>query len=146
MADREIGGDVEVSSTVQWKSDDGRFAKVIGAAATASVKEAIGEGVRIAVELAPKRKGDLARSIAPFMNGPSQGGWIAGSGHAMPQEHGARAHKIGYEGQILANKEQGFYAKGPVKHPGNPATHFMRDSYRLVSRTLLSKMKRKLPG
>lgn len=148
MADREIGGDVEVTSTVQWRNDHGQFMRVIDDAAEAAVKETVAAGVEAAVTiLAPhRRSGALQGSIGPFMNGSRQGGWYAGSGHAMPQEHGSVGHPIGAEGQILANKERGFYAKGPVDHPGNPALHFMRESYRIVSRGLLRRVARRIPG
>jgi hypothetical protein len=146
--DHEYGGDVEVSSTVQWRSDDGRFARALDNAAEGAVKETIAYGVELAMAiLAPhRRSGRLAGSLGPFMNGPAQGGWYAGAGHALPQEHGARPHTIGAPGQILANKETGFFAKGPVNHPGNPALHFMRDSYRLASRNLMHGVAKRLPG
>ena len=74
---------------------------------------------------APFRKGTLKASIRPFSTGGTSAAAVADAPHAAPQEFGAGPHPIGDEGQALGNREEGFFAKGPVAHPGNPATFFL---------------------
>lgn len=140
----EYGGEMEIATTVHWRDQFGRFMADIDAAGATATKGAAAKGAYLAAVFAPKRKLTLAASITPFYISSTQAGWTAGSGHALPQEHGARAHDIGSPGQKLGSRETGFFAIGPVHHPGNPATHFMKRAYDIVKGDLLGAMKRSL--
>lgn len=144
--EREIGGDIEMNTNVHWRDTSGRFLAGIDDAGERAVKETVKEGVELAVKFAPKRSRKLSLSIHPFYSGGGFGGWVMGTGYGLAQEKGARRHPIGDEGQVLANKEQEFFAIGPVDHPGNPAVRFMARSYEIASKSLMRRIKAHAPG
>lgn len=95
----------------------------------------------LAASFAPRRSGFLAGTVRP--NGH---GFEATAGYAAAQDAGAGPHSIGAPGQVLGNEDDGFGpVKGPVEHPGNPATHFMRDALRLVNRKLMQIIRSNMP-
>lgn len=133
-------GDVTVSTRVQWRNGLGQFSDDIDRAGVLAIEEVSREGAALAAAFAPKKKGRLAAAIEAFASGGS-GGWrFSGIPYGMAQEKGASAHSIGEEGQILANKEEGFFARGPVPHPGNPAVRFMQRAYDAVYPTILRRI------
>lgn len=44
-------------------------------------------------------------------------------------EGGAKQHPIGSSGQILSNPEAGFFARGPVSHPGMEARPILEPAF-----------------
>lgn len=133
--------DVIISMRVQWRDEFGRFAQALDIGAKRSQSEASEIGAALAAALAPKRSGFLASTIHS-----TGAGFAAGAGYAAAQEEGAGAHAIGAPGQTLANEADGFGpVRGPVLHPGNPATHFMRDALRLVNQRIMSIIRANMP-
>lgn len=139
-------GPVEITTSVHWRDEFGRFARAIDTAGDRATLEAANKGAFLAAAFAPKRSLKLAGSIQSFIIAAGQGGWMAGSGHALPQEHGARPHPIdSHDGGPLANKETGFYApSGHVDHPGNPATHFMLRAFEIVQADMKKILRRNM--
>lgn len=133
--------DVGFSVRTQWRDEFGRYAQVLDVSAQRSQKEAGEIGAVLAAGLAPKRSRFLASTIRSTGHG-----FAAGAGYAAAQEKGAGPHSIGAPGQVLANEAEGFGpVRGPVLHPGNPATHFMRQALRLVNQRLMGIIRANLP-
>ncbi len=134
--------EVGFSTRVQWRDEFGRFASALSVGAQRSQEEASGIGAVLAAALAPKRSGFLASTIRSTGHG-----FAAGAGYAAAQEEGAGPHLIGTEfGATLVNEAEGFGpVLGPVVHPGNPATHFMRDALRLVNQRLMGIIRKNMP-
>lgn len=132
-------GDVDFSMRVQWRDEFGRFAQALTTGAQRSQIESSEIGAALAAALAPKRSGFLAGTIHS-----TGAGFAAGAGYAAAQEEGAGAHPIGAAGQVLAGDDFG-PVRGPVVHPGNPATHFMRDALRLVNQRLMGIIRGNMP-
>lgn len=133
--------DVGFSTRVQWRNEFGRFAQALDSGARRSQSEASEIGAVIAAALAPKRSSFLASTIHPTGHG-----FAAGAGYAAAQEEGAAPHAIGAPGQVLGNEADGFGpVRGPVMHPGNPATHFMRDALRMVNQRLMGIIRANMP-
>lgn len=131
--------DVGFSTRVQWRDEFGRYAQALDIGAQRSQAEASDIGAALAAALAPKRSGFLAGTIRS-----TGAGFAAGAGYAAAQEEGAGPHSIGTLGQVLAGDDFG-PTRGPVVHPGNPATHFMRDALRLVNQRLMAIIRGNLP-
>ena len=135
--------DVGISTRVQWRDEFGRFAQALDAGAQRSQKEASDIGAALAKALAPKgATGMLSGGIH------STGSGFATSAlkYAVPQEEGAGAHDIGEPGQVLGNEDDGFGpVRGPVRHPGNPAVHFMRDALKLVNGRIMGIIRGNMP-
>jgi hypothetical protein len=133
--------DVGFSTHVQWRDEFGRFAAVVDEATERSQKEASDIGAALAASLAPRRSGFLAGTIRSTGHG-----FIVTAGYGAAQESGAGPHEIGDPGQTLGNEDDDFGpVKGPVMHPGNPATHFMRDALRLVNGRLMNIIRGNMP-
>lgn len=129
------------STRVQWRNEFGRFAEALDVGARRSQAEASDIGATLAAALAPKRSGFLASTIRS-----TGAGFAAGAGYAAAQEEGAGPHPIGAPGQTLGNEAEDFGpVRGPVMHPGNPATHFMRDALRLVNQRLMGIIRSHMP-
>lgn len=132
---------VGITTRVQWRDEFGRFASALSIGAKRSQDEASQLGATLAAALAPKRSGFLAGTIHSTGHG-----FAAGAGYAAAQEEGAAPHTIGAPGQTLANEEDGFGpVKGPVLHPGNPATHFMRNALRMVNQRMMGIIRGNMP-
>lgn len=130
---------VGFSVRVHWRNEFGRFAQAVDTGAQRSQAEASDIGAALAAALAPKRSGLLASTIRS-----TGAGFAAGTGYAVDQEEGAGPHPIGAAGQILAGDGFG-PVRGPVLHPGNPATHFMRDALKLVNQRLMGIIRGNMP-
>lgn len=139
------GGSIGITNHVHYRDNVGRFAAAIERGAQEAIIDVSNQGAKTAQVLAPKRTGAMAATIQPFTTGGSAGGWVVGTSYALDQEYGAGPHEIGAPGQVLANKEDGFYATGPVHHPGNPATRFMQKSYNIMRGRILGILKRHMP-
>lgn len=134
--------DVGFSTRVQWRDEFGRFAQALDIGAKRSQAQASEVGAALAAALAPKRSGFLASTIRS-----TGAGFAASAGYAAAQEEGAAPHIIGAAGQTLANETDGFGpVRGPVFHPGNSATHFMRDALQMVNQRIMSIIRSNMPG
>lgn len=133
---------VGISTRVQWRDEFGRFAQALNVGAQRSQKEASDVGATVAAGLAPKRSGFLAGTIRS-----TGAGFVATAGYAAAQEKGAGPHLIGTNfGATLVNEAEGFGpVLGPVVHPGNPATHFMRDALRIVNQRIMGIIRSNMP-
>lgn len=131
---------IGISTSVQWRDEFGRFAQALSVGAQRSQSEASNLGAQVAAMLAPKRSGGLAGSVHSTGKGFATGALP----HAIPQEEGASAHPIGADGQVLSGDGFG-PVRGPVMHPGNPATHFMRNALRFVNARLMGIIRANLP-
>lgn len=134
--------DIGISCRTQWRDEFGRFAQALDIGAQRAQAEASEIGAALAAALAPKRSGYLASTV--HSNGH---GFAAGASYAAAQEEGAGPHLIGARfGSTLVNEAEGFGPViGPVVHPGNPATHFMRDALRMVNQRMMSIIRSKMP-
>lgn len=134
--------DVGFSTRVHWRDEFGRFAQTLDIGAKRSQAEASEIGAVLAAALAPKRSGYLASTI--HSNGH---GFVVTAGYGAAQEEGAGPHLIGAKfGSTLVNEAEGFGPViGPVVHPGNPATHFMRDALRMVNQRLMGIIRSNMP-
>jgi hypothetical protein len=130
---------VGISTRVQWRDEFGRFAQTLNVGARRSQQQASEVGATLAAALAPKRSGFLASTIRA-----TGAGFVASAGYAAAQEEGAVPHWIGWEAEVLMGDEFG-PARGPVLHPGNPATHFMRDALRLVNARIMDIIRSNMP-
>jgi hypothetical protein len=108
--------DVGFSTRVQWRDEFGRFAQELNIGAKRSQREASEVGAVL----------------------------VAGAGYAAAQEEGAAPHWIGWESEVLMGDEFG-PVRGPVLHPGNPATHFMRDALRMVNQRIMGIIRSNMP-
>lgn len=130
---------VGFSTRVQWRDEFGRYAQALDTGAQRAQSEASEVGAALASALAPKRSGLLASTIRAIGHG-----FAVGTGYALAQEKGAGPHPIGAAGQVLAGDDFG-PTRGPVVHPGNPATHFMRDALRMVNQRLMGIIRSNMP-
>lgn len=132
--------DVGFSTRVQWRDEFGRFAQALDVGAQRSQAEASEVGAALAAALAPKRSGFLAGTIRA-----TGAGFAAGAGYAAAQEEGAGPHLIGVGfDKVLVGDDFG-PVLGPVVHPGNPATHFMRDALRMVNQRIMGIIRSNMP-
>lgn len=131
--------DVGFSTRVQWRDEFGRFAQTLNVGAQRSQSEASEIGAALASALAPRWSGFLASTIRSTGHG-----FAAGAGYAAAQEEGAAPHWIGWAAEILLGDEFG-PVRGPVLHPGNPPTHFMRDALRMVNQRLMGIIRSHMP-
>lgn len=132
--------DVGFSTRVQWRDEFGRFAQALDGGAQRSQAQASEIGAVLAAAFAPKRSGFLAGTIRSTGEG-----FTAGAGYAAAQEEGAGPHLIGAGfDKVLVGDDFG-PVLGPVVHPGNPATHFMRDALRMVNQRLMGIIRANMP-
>ena len=144
-------GDVDIEMHLIARSaflrdDSGRFVSAVEAGGEAAVLEIADAIAGLAIIFAPRKTGELAGSIEAIALGGTEAAAVARAGHAAPQEEGAGAHTIGAPGQVLANKEEEFFAIGPVTHPGNPATRFLTRAAAAVSPRATAIVKKYMPG
>ncbi len=147
------------SNRVIARNNFGRFIRECEQAAESTVLETVTEGARLAAVYAPKRTFTLAGSIKPFMLSATSGVWGTNTPYAAAQEFGAAAHTIDAHVKFFWNKagrmwmypetylaRTGYPGADPINHPGNPATHFMRDSQQIMSRRMVQIAKNRYPG
>lgn len=148
-----------VSTTVYSRNGIGRFISACERAATETVMDGAEAGARVSATLAPKRTGRLAASISPFLLSRTSAVWGSNLKYALPQETGAARHPLPAnvsffwerEGRMWLPPESYFKLTGhagadPIDHPGNPATHYLRDGYKAVKGRMMSFAKRNYPG
>jgi uncharacterized protein YukE len=143
-------GHIVVSESTFFRDDSGRFLSKVDAGATAAVKEIAETIANLAKAFAPFRTGELKKSIIARMMGAHEAFAIATAPHAAVQEFGGSPHTIGEEGQRLINRGEGLYPGwsgwGVVEHPGNPATHFMRNAGQVVAALSQGIVEKHMPG
>lgn len=134
--------EVGFSTRVQWRDEFGRYAQSLDVGAERAQSESSEIGAVLAAALAPKRSGFMASTIRSTGHG-----FMAGAGYAAAQEEGAGPHLIGTGfDSVLVNEAEGFGpVLGPVLHPGNPATHFMRNALRMVNQRLMGIIRANMP-
>lgn len=135
---------IAVTNRVMMQDESGRFMADIDDNAHEAVWEVTNMMAGFAAANSPFKTGELRRSIRGFMTGPREGVVVATAPHALPQETGASPHLIGESGQVLfrgarshpgarhtKNRTEGQFGpvKGPVLHPGNPATRYLRKGF-----------------
>lgn len=126
----ESVGAIRIHNRTRLRDESGRFLAEVHKGASRAALAIANLGLRVAGNAAPKRTGRLRASARSRRTGPYTAEVSFAAPYAQEQESGAGPHSIGRPGQILANKEQEFGpTRGPVNHPGNPATHFMRKGY-----------------
>ncbi len=150
---------VVYTNRVVARNEFGRFIRACEQAAEASVLETVTDGADLAAALAPKRSGRLAASIKPFMLSSTSGVWGSNVKYAAAQEKGASAHtitayvsfywdKMGRQWLYPTTYQRltGHPRADPINHPGNPATHFLRDSAAVMRRRMIRTAKSRYPG
>jgi hypothetical protein len=147
---REVG----VQARVQWRDPFGQFAREINEGAEKAAHDAALRGAELSRQFAPTgRKRSIVRAIKVVKGLRQQARWVVeGTPEllkiAAAQETGARPHIIeSHGGGPLANKDEKFYAQsGRVRHPGNPAVHFMKRARLIVARELVVLTKKRMPN
>jgi len=139
-------GSIQVSYQSRYRDESGRFVSECDAAATRSALELAEDVANLAKVYAPRRTGRLAGSIRGYLISATVGEAVAEAPYARAQESGASAHSIGEPGQRLASKEENFFARGPVIHPGNPAVRFMARAGQAVAALSAGTIRKHFPG
>ena len=138
-------GYITVSNEVRVRTEAGHFVSALTEGATRAAAALADEIVALAIVNAPKDTGMLALSIEPVYQGTSAFAY-ATAPHAAPQEKGAGPHDI--PGSFGREPPWGFgaaWGRPGAWHPGNPATHFMENAGRMVSREAIGIIRRYLP-
>lgn len=130
--------------------ESGRFISAVTEGCTEAITRAVDEGESLAVINSPKGPtGQLASSIKGLVMSATEGIIVATAPHAIFQEKGAGPHLIPSllrGGKVfLYNPQELFAALGPVEHPGNPATHFLRRAGDVVAAYFPMYLKEALP-
>lgn len=127
--------DIPVTARVYWRDPFGRFMRETDEASADAIQAASRQGSELAKAFASKRTGEMAGEIHPIGSG-MHGGWAAGSSpQTEPQEFGAGPHEI----------PNAFGWGVTVQHPGNPAQHFMKRSFDIISAKLAAMVQARLP-
>jgi len=134
----------EIGVQAEWTSHLEQFSERLHVAADRTIVAATQRGSFLSQVLAPKKTLKLAATIKPGLYGPGVGAWSVGPlKYALAQEKGAVPHEIGIDGQVLANKAEGFGpVVGPVQHPGNKGIHFLLRAYETIKGELLRDLTR----
>lgn len=105
--------------------------------------EALGqEGARVAFALASKKSGRMASSITST-SGTSGFSWTVRAPYWKYQEEGTRPHDITGWVRFWWMKEGRPWTPGTntIRHPGNRAVHFMRDSFERIQPQVIEVLK-----
>lgn len=150
---------VAVSNHVIVRDEFGRFIRDIEESATKSVEDALDVGIAAAKTRAPVRTGRLRGSFVPAILSRTSGVFLNEAPYAMPQDQGARPHSIdahvGFFWDKMGRKWMwpetylrvtGHAGADPIRHPGNPATHFMLTGYAAIVRAMPGILQRNYPG
>jgi len=144
---------VGITARVQWRNPLGHFERAIQEGADKAAYDAAKRGAELSREFAPTgKKRRLVRAIKVVKGLRGQARWVVeGTPEllkiAAVQESGARPHIIrSGDGGPLANKEDNFFApSGEVRHPGNPAVHFMQRARLIVAKEMVVITKKRMP-
>lgn len=151
-------GSVAISPHVTVRDQFGRFYRDIEDAGRRTVERLVEEGADASRALAPVRTGALKASIKPYMVSRTQGFWGSGLKYALPQETGSRPHDLPAHvtfywekaGRMWMYPEvyqavTGFPGADPIKHPGNPAVHYLLHGYERTWPRVYSIMREEYP-
>lgn len=148
---------VVYSNRVIARNNFGQFIRDCEQAANATVLDTVQEGADLAASFAPRRTGRLASSIKPFMLSATSGVWGSGLKYAAAQETGAKRHTITPNVQFFWDKAGRWWIAPekywggdppfpPINHPGNPGTHYMKQSAAIMRRRMTQIAKTHYPG
>lgn len=128
--------EVPVTMRVYWRDPFGRFMRETDEGAADAIQAASRQGAALAKGFATRRSGAMADSIHPIGSG-MHGGWAADDSlpETEPQEFGAGPHEI----------PNSFGWGVTLEHPGNPAVHFMKRSFDIISAKLAAMVQARLP-
>lgn len=138
-------GSFEVSYRSLLRDESGKFISEVEAGAVRSVTELANQTRDLARVFAPRRRGWLASQIESFIFG-TYAETVSSADYAAAQEKGAGPHSIGADGQLLSNRDEGFSARGPVLHPGNPAVRYLARAGQAVAAHGASVIRANMPG
>lgn len=140
--------DIEISTNVVARDHFGRFISHVERGITESVEEAIVAGAQVGQAFAPTKTGALRGSIEPAMTGAASGVITVGTDHWKYQERGTAPHDISSQVRFFWEREGYEWTPGPkkqvIRHPGNPARHFMRMAYKAATETLKAALPRNI--
>lgn len=142
------GGTIDIRGSASWEGESvAQLEAEIEAGTRAALDVAGREMVALAVAMAPKETLHLASNIEAEVMGAEavELGMRGSEAYFEAQEEGGDPHEIGEPGQNLYNREEAFEATGPVHHPGNPARHFLQNSWRMVGSRFTAIWARFLP-
>ena len=144
-----------VSSHVIVRDDMGRFIADIAGAATRTVEDALDVGISAAQAQAPTRTGRLRNSFVPAILSRTSGVFVNTAPYARFQDQGAEPHDISAYvrffwdrmGRMWLHPDEylnkfGHPGADPIRHPGNPATHFMDAGYDAIKRRMPAILRR----
>jgi hypothetical protein len=145
-------GNVDLTMRVQWRDPFGQFAERIREGADTAAYDLAKEGAALSAAYAPQKTKRLMKAVKAVKGLSGQARWVVQGDPkllriAAAQETGARPHDIESHGDgPLANKEDGFFARsGKVRHPGNPATWFMKRARLEVARKAVVTVAKRMP-
>lgn len=141
-------GELHVTNTVVAKDSFGLFIDKIKAANFQVVEETVRDGTELAKAFAPYKTGALEGSITPVVFSDTQGAWAVGTDHWRYQEEGTAPHGIDGDVSFFWEREGRWWSPGDntILHPGNPAIHFMRRSFKIAGQRMLERARRLYPG
>lgn len=145
---------IAVSNRVIVRNGFGQFIRDCEGAATATVSDALDEGVAAAKIRAPvgfkpdPRTGKIIDSFYKQILGRTSGVFGNNARHALAQEKGARPHPITGDVTFFWEKywRQWEPGENEIQHPGNPAHPYLRPGYEVVMRRIVDIAKRHYPG
>jgi hypothetical protein len=146
--------DVAVSNRVLARNNLGQFIAACQRAATETVEEAIKEGEDLAKDFAPEghkkdpRTVTLREGMYHKMLSATSGEFGCRARHALPQEFGAVPHDITGNVTFWWDAEGRPWLPGHnvIKHPGNPASPYLRPAYSAIMARVMRIAAAKYPG
>lgn len=143
-----------ISSRVIVRSRMGQFIRDCEGAATATVQDALNQGVGIAKVEAPvghradSRTTKIINSFYTHILGRTSGVFGNSARHALYQEQGTNPHPITGDVSFFWEKHWRMWEPGEneIQHPGNPAHPYLEPAYRFVSRRLPAIAEKHYPG
>lgn len=145
---------MEVSNRVIVRNNMGTFIRDVEGAATATITDALNEGVAVAQVEAPHghradtRTAKISASFYTRILGRTSGVFGNSARHALYQEKGTGAHPIPGNVSFFWEKKWRMWEPGDneIQHPGNPAHPFLRPAYKRVMGRIVAIAKRHYPG
>lgn len=136
-------GGIEVSTSVYFRDEFGRFATACDRAVSKAMDEIGQQGSMHARGIVPQ----IAETIHPVKLAATEVAWYSDHQWAMALEKGVPKHTIAPRNKrVLANEELGFGpAGGPVSHPGVKGRHYLRLSYERMRGKALAIIRRHMP-
>jgi hypothetical protein len=143
-----------ISTRVIVRNNIGQFIRDCEGAATATVKDALNEGVAIAKVEAPvghradSRTAKIIDSFYTRILGRTSGVFGNSARHALYQERGTGPHPIPGDVSFFWEKKWRMCEPGEteIQHPGNPAHPYLAPAYRRVMGRIVSIAARHYPG